>query len=98
MKLLSTEAEGVTEHIAEDNKSQFVNEAGRVGALLGLKSLERSSMTAGSSASTSMAISELSCQSLTAFCCGLAIGLGAYMSNSMCSSAIALLQSGSVAW
>ena len=41
MKLLSTEAEGVNEAIAEDKRAEFVNESGRVGALLGLKSSER---------------------------------------------------------
>lgn len=41
MKLLSTEAEGVSEVIDDDRRGQFVNDAGRVGALLGLKSSEK---------------------------------------------------------
>ncbi len=38
MKLLSTEAEGVNEAIAEEHRKALVNGAGRVGALLGLQS------------------------------------------------------------
>ena len=38
MRLLSTEAEGVSDAIPEDQRTQFVNDAGRVGALLGLRS------------------------------------------------------------
>lgn len=38
MKLLSTEAEGVNVAIPESDRQVFVNSAGRVGALLGLKS------------------------------------------------------------
>ena len=38
MKLLSTEAEGVNEAIAEEHRKTLVNAAGRVGALLGLQS------------------------------------------------------------
>ena len=45
MKLLSTEAEGVNEVISEDRHAEFVNEAGRVGALLGLKSTEKAGTT-----------------------------------------------------
>ncbi|KAK9796637.1 hypothetical protein WJX73_006128 [Symbiochloris irregularis] len=41
MKLLSTEAEGVNEAMPEERKPQFVNDAGRVGALLGLRSNDR---------------------------------------------------------
>ena len=37
MKLLSTEAEGVSEAIPEENRPRLVNAAGRVGALLGLQ-------------------------------------------------------------
>ena len=40
MKLLSTEAEGVNVAIPESDKQVFVNSAGRVGALLGLKSAD----------------------------------------------------------
>ena len=38
MRLLSTEAEGVNEAIAEEQRKALVNAAGRVGALLGLQS------------------------------------------------------------
>lgn len=37
MKLLSTEAEGVNDAIPDAFKTDHVNAAGRVGALLGLK-------------------------------------------------------------
>ena len=37
MKLLSTEAEGVSEAIPEESRPRLVNAAGRVGALLGLQ-------------------------------------------------------------
>lgn len=48
MKLLSTEAEGVNEALPEERRPQFVNDAGRVGALLGLRSNERPvSMSSG---------------------------------------------------
>ena len=40
MKLLSTEAEGVNVAIPEADRQALVNSAGRVGALLGLKSSE----------------------------------------------------------
>ena len=40
MKLLSTEAEGVNVAIPEADRPLLVNSAGRVGALLGLKSSE----------------------------------------------------------
>ena len=40
MKLLSTEAEGVNVAIPEADRQIFVNSAGRVGALLGLKSTD----------------------------------------------------------
>lgn len=40
MKLLSTEAEGVNVAIPESDQQVFVNSAGRVGALLGLKSAD----------------------------------------------------------
>lgn len=40
MKLLSTEAEGVNVAIPEADRPMLVNSAGRVGALLGLKSSE----------------------------------------------------------
>lgn len=40
MKLLSTEAEGVNVAIPEADRQAFVNSAGRVGALLGLKSTD----------------------------------------------------------
>lgn len=43
MKLLSTEAEGVNEAIAEEHRKALVNGAGRVGALLGLQSPQDSS-------------------------------------------------------
>lgn len=43
MKLLSTEAEGVNEAIAEEHRKALVNGAGRVGALLGLQSAQESS-------------------------------------------------------
>lgn len=43
MKLLSTEAEGVNEAIAEEHRKALVNGAGRVGALLGLQSAQDSS-------------------------------------------------------
>jgi hypothetical protein len=43
MKLLSTEAEGVNEAIAEEHRKALVNGAGRVGALLGLQSMQDSS-------------------------------------------------------
>ena len=43
MKLLSTEAEGVNIAIPEADRPMLVNSAGRVGALLGLKSPEEGS-------------------------------------------------------
>lgn len=43
MKLLSTEAEGVNVAIPEADRPMLVNSAGRVGALLGLKSSEEGS-------------------------------------------------------
>ena len=43
MKLLSTEAEGVNEAIAEEHRKALVNGAGRVGALLGLQSPQNGS-------------------------------------------------------
>lgn len=43
MKLLSTEAEGVNIAIPENDRPMLVNSAGRVGALLGLKSSEAGS-------------------------------------------------------
>lgn len=48
MKLLSTEAEGVNIAIPESDRQVFVNSAGRVGALLGLKSPDAGTVSFGS--------------------------------------------------
>ena len=53
MKLLSTEAEGVNEAIAEEHRKALVNGAGRVGALLGLQSPQNGSSTAAADAEDS---------------------------------------------
>ncbi len=55
MKLLSTEAEGVSEAIPEESRPRLVNAAGRVGALLGLQAPPVPPAADGDGAATSAA-------------------------------------------
>jgi hypothetical protein len=55
MKLLSTEAEGVSEAIPEESRPRLVNAAGRVGALLGLQAPPAPPAADGDGAATSAA-------------------------------------------
>ena len=56
MKLLSTEAEGVNEAIAEEHRKALVNGAGRVGALLGLQSPQNGSSASAADAEDSTGV------------------------------------------
>lgn len=60
MKLLSTEAEGVSEAIPEESRPRLVNAAGRVGALLGLQAAPPQQSVDSVSAATSAAANALS--------------------------------------
>ena len=66
MKLLSTEAEGVNEAIAEEHRKALVNGAGRVGALLGLQSPQNGSSASAADAedSTGAAPCDLLCRKM----------------------------------
>ena len=64
MKLLSTEAEGVNEAIAEEHRKALVNGAGRVGALLGLQSPQNGSSAAAADAEDSTGAASIACDLL----------------------------------
>ena len=64
MKLLSTEAEGVNEAIAEEHRKALVNGAGRVGALLGLQSPQNGSSAAAADAEDSTGAASIACELL----------------------------------
>ena len=64
MKLLSTEAEGVNEAIAEEHRKALVNGAGRVGALLGLQSPQNGSSAAAADAEDSTGAPSIACDLL----------------------------------
>ena len=64
MKLLSTEAEGVNEAIAEEHRKALVNGAGRVGALLGRQSPQNGSSAAAADAEDSTGAPSIACDLL----------------------------------
>lgn len=85
MKLLSTEAEGVSDAMPEPQRPQYVNDSGRVGALLGLRSTERPVSLAGANQNRAGVSRELtafwarlsdvlsiSCEHRVSFCTGRA--------------------------